>query len=130
MKHWFHRFAYAGCLPSDTESERLRKAILVSIPTGISLLSIFWISGYLALGRPLSAAIPGGYAVFSLLSVLVFFKTKHYGFFRFSQLFLILWLPFLLQWSLGGFNSGSVVMIWAILSPIGALMFHGVRQAI
>jgi adenylate cyclase len=130
VKNWFHRFAYAGCLPSDTESERLRKAILVSIPTGISLLSVFWVSGYLVLGRPLSAAIPGGYAVFSLLSVLVFFKTKHYGFFRFSQLFLMLWLPFLLQWSLGGFNSGSVVMIWAILSPIGALMFHGVRQAI
>jgi len=130
MESGYRRFAYAGCLPSDTESERLGKAILVTIPTAISLLSALWVLGYLLLDRPLSAAIPGGYAIFSLLSVLVFFRTKHFGFFRFSQLFLILWLPFLLQWSLGGFNSGSVVMIWAILSPIGALMFHGVRQAI
>ena len=130
MKSWYHRFAYAGCLPSDTESERLSKAILVTIPTSISVISVFWVSGYFLLDRPLSAAIPGGYAIFSLLSVFVFFRTKHYGFFRFSQLFLILWLPFLLQWSLGGFNNGSVVMLWAILSPIGALMFHGGRPAI
>ncbi len=129
MESGYRRFAYAGCLPSDTASERLSKAILVTIPTAISLLSALWVLGYLLLDRPLSAAIPGGYAIFSLLSVLVFFRTKHFGFFRFSQLFLILWLPFLLQWSLGGFNSGSTVMIWAILSPIGALMFHGVRQA-
>jgi len=130
MENWYHRFAYGGCLPSDTESERLSKAILVTIPAAISFLSILWVSGYLLLGRPLSAAIPGGYAVFSLLSIFTFFKTRHFGFFRFSQLFLILWLPFLLQWSLGGFNNGSVVMLWAILSPIGALMFHGVREAI
>jgi len=130
MESWYRRLAYAGCLPSDTESERLSKAILVTIPTAISFLSILWVTGYLYLDRPLSAAIPGGYAVFSLLSVVVFFRTKHYGFFRFSQLFLILWLPFLLQWSLGGFNNGSVVMLWAILSPVGALMFHGVRQAV
>ena len=68
--------------------------------------------------------------MFSLLSVFLFFKTKHYGFFRFSQLLLIIMLPFPLQWTLGGFNSGSVVMIWAIFSPLGALMFHGVRQAV
>ena len=60
MKHWFHRFAYAGCLASDTESERLSKAILVSIPAGISLLSVFWVGGYLLLDRPLAATIPGG----------------------------------------------------------------------
>ncbi len=130
MDSWYHRFAYAGCLPSDTESERLSKAILVTIPTAISFFSVLWVTGYLYLDRSLSAAIPGGYAVFSLLSVFIFFRTKHYGFFRFSQLFLILWLPFLLQWSLGGFNNGSVVMLWAILSPVGALMFHGVRQAV
>ena len=130
MESWYHRFAYAGCLPSDTESERLSKAILVTIPTAISFFSVLWVTGYLYLDRPLSAAIPGGYAVFSLLSIFVFFRTKNFGFFRFSQLFLILWLPFLLQWSLGGFNNGSVVMLWAILSPVGALMFHGVRPAV
>jgi signal transduction histidine kinase/class 3 adenylate cyclase len=130
MKNWLKQFPYSGCLESDSEPERQKKAILVFIPTAISLLAILWSFAYLYLGRPISAAIPGGYAIVSLLSIFIFFQTKHYTFFRFSQLFFILLLPFFLQWTLGGFNSGSVVIIWAILSPIGALMFHGARQAL
>lgn len=130
MKQWFRRYAYAGCLTSDTEPEQLRKAVLVYIATGMSFVGSLWAIGYFALDRPVSASIPAGYAVFSMLSVFVFIRTKHYAFFRLSQLFIMLMLPYLLQWTLGGFNNGSAVMIWAILSPIGALMFHGVRQAV
>ena len=50
--------------------------------------------------------------------------------FRFTQLCLILLLPFLLQFSLGGFASSSTVMIWSILSPVGALMFAGTTRAL
>jgi len=46
-----------------------------------------------------------------------------YEFFCFSQLALILVLPLLLQWSLGGFAASGAVMIWSILSPVGAIMF-------
>lgn len=130
MNNWFKKFAYAGCLATDSESDRLKKAILVVIPAGISIAAFFWSIAYLYLERPISAAIPGIYSLISLLSIFIFFKTKHFTFFRFSQLLFILLLPFLLQWSLGGFNTGSSVMVWAILSPIGALMFHGVRPAI
>lgn len=130
LKNSLKKFAYAGCMEKDSESDRLKKAILVVIPTGISIAAFFWSLAYLYLDRPISAAIPGIYSIISLLSIFIFFKTKQFNFFRFSQLFFILWLPFLLQWSLGGFNTGSAVMAWAILSPIGALMFHGVRQAI
>lgn len=85
---------------------------------------------YVALGLPLSGSIPFGYAVVSGGSLYYFLHTKHYGFFRFSQLLLILILPFWLQCSLGGFAASSSVMIWAILSPIGALMFSGTTQAL
>jgi serine phosphatase RsbU (regulator of sigma subunit) len=43
---------------------------------------------------------------------------------------LILILPFLLQWSLGGFAPSSAVIIWSILSPVGALMFAGTTRAL
>jgi len=48
--------------------------------------------------------------------------------FRFTQLSLILLLPSLLQFSLGGFASSITVMIWSILSPVGALMFAGTTR--
>jgi adenylate cyclase len=38
-------------------------------------------------------------------------------------------LPFLLQWSLGGFLASSGVSLFALASPLGALMLIGTRQA-
>lgn len=129
LKRLFNRYAYAGCLEDDSEQQKLQKAIMVISPSLLSFFSIFWVAGYTLMDKPFSAAIPGGYAIVSMISVLVFFKTRHYEFFRFSQLLFIMCLPFLLQASLGGFRAGSAVGMWAMLAPVGALMFHGARAA-
>ena len=65
LKKWFIRFAYAGCKDNDTPELRLQKAILVVIPAAISISCIFWSSAYYFFDKPLSAAIPGFYAIFS-----------------------------------------------------------------
>ena len=46
-----------------------------------------------------------------------------------STLFLILLVPFLAQWSMGGFGPSGAVMLWSVLSPVGALMFSKARKA-
>ena len=69
------------------------------------------------------------YSLILFFAIAHFFRTKSYRLFRTIQLILILALPFLVQWAVGGFTAGSAVMIWALLSPMGALMFAGVRQA-
>jgi class 3 adenylate cyclase len=124
------KLAQAGSLPSDTEDQHLRKAMLVFLVTIYCVLGLLWGCAYFILGFPLCAGIPFGYSMISIVTLVVFFQTKRYGFFRFTQLMLILLMPFLLQMSLGGFAVSSAVMIWAILSPIGALMFAGTRQAL
>ncbi len=70
------------------------------------------------------------YAIISALSLIYFFKTKKTQFIQYIQLVLVLLLPFLLMWSLGGFSAGSMVMIWAIFSPIAALMYLEKRAAL
>jgi serine phosphatase RsbU (regulator of sigma subunit) len=70
------------------------------------------------------------YSLISAVSLLYFFYTKQYKFFCRSQLTLILVLPFLLQWSLGGLTASGAVVLWSILSPIGALMFAGTTRSI
>jgi signal transduction histidine kinase/class 3 adenylate cyclase len=129
LKNWFNQYAYAGCLAEDSPQQKLQKAIMVIAPSLLSFFCIFWVAGYYLMGKPLSAAIPGGYAIVSMISMLVFFKTKNYALFRFSQLLFILCLPFLLQASLGGFRAGSAVQMWAMLAPVGALMFQGTSAA-
>jgi adenylate cyclase len=124
------RLASAGSRSSDPPEERLRKAILVFLASIYFLAGIVWAVSYFALGLPVAGSIPLAYSVLSGLSLLYFFYSKHYPFFRFSQLCLILLLPFLLQFFLGGFAPSGTAMIWAILSPVGALMFAGTRQSL
>jgi serine phosphatase RsbU (regulator of sigma subunit) len=95
-----------------------------------TIAGIVWGFGYLLLGLPVSGSIPLSYSFISAVSLLYFFYTKQYKFFCRSQLTLILVLPFLLQWSLGGLTASGAVVFWSILSPIGALMFAGTTRSI
>jgi len=76
-----------------------------------------------------SAFIPGGYAIVSFSSLLLFRLRKNFDFFRATQLVLILLLPFLLHLSLGDFVSSSAVILWSALCPLGALAFQNTKAA-
>ena len=130
MDVWIERLSKAGSLESDNEEQRLRKAVLIFLAVIYTIAGIVWGLGYLLFGLPVSGSIPLSYSFISAVSLLVFFKTKHYKFFCSSQLTLILVLPFLLQWSLGGLTASGAIVLWSILSPIGALMFAGITRSI
>jgi guanylate cyclase len=123
------RLARAGSLPDDDSEEVLRKGTLTLTACLITLLALVWVGIYGYLGIWLSALIPLTYQVIVIISLAIFFVTKRFRVFRATQLFMMLVLPFLLQWSLGGFAAGSAVALWAITAPLGALMFSGLRQA-
>jgi serine phosphatase RsbU (regulator of sigma subunit) len=127
---WLDRLSKAGSLPSDSEALRLRKAVLIFLALTYTVAGVVWGIGYLLLGLQASGSIPLSYSFISAASLLYFFKTKNYAFFCRSQLTLILILPFLLQWSLGGLTASGAVVLWSILAPIGALMFAGTTRSI
>ncbi len=110
-----------GVSPSDTVKERLDKQVLTLLPVIIGIAAAIWGTIYLLLGHTLSASIPLSYALISFFSLLHFSYTKSPRFLQVSQLVLVLVLPFLLMWSLGGFAAGSYVMIWAFYAPLAAL---------
>ena len=122
-------FVNKGAHSDDCDEVRLKKAILTLISSGIAVLAVLWGTLYICSGYPYSGAIPLTYAAISFLSIARFFKTKKFAAFRFSQLSMILLLPFLLMWSLGGFANGSVVMVWAFFAPLAALFFSGLKSA-
>ena len=118
-----------GSDPRDTEDVRLQKALLLGGSIMFIVTGALWGVMYMALGETLAASIPTGYALISLCSVIVFAWTRRYRFFRFSQLLLILLLPFLLMLALGGFIESSAVILWSLISPMGALLFDEPRYA-
>jgi len=112
-----------GAAPDDSDDIRLQKTILVMCALPFCVIGVVWGAMYYLGGAPLAGAIPAGYGVISLLSVGLFAITRHYGLFRFIQLTLILLLPFLLMLTLGGFVSGSAVILWSLICPMGAVIF-------
>jgi len=119
-----------GMDPGDDDDIRLRKSLLVISAFPFAFAGLVWGLMYFLFGEPLAGMIPASYGVISLLSILHFGLTRKYHFFRFSQLVLILLLPFLLMVTLGGFVNGSAVILWALLCPLGALLFDKPSRAI
>jgi adenylate cyclase len=130
VPEWAERLARIGVLPADTEELRVRKEVLTLSAVLMTSLAFVWVGTYAALGLWLPAAIPFAYQVASAASIYTFARTKRYRLFRRSQLWMSLLLPFALQWSLGGFENSSAVALWAFISPLGALLFVGARQAV
>ena len=124
------RLAFAGVAADDPDDVRVQKVTLTLAALTVTVLSVVWVGTYLALGLPVSAAIPFTYQVVSIATLVVFARTKDYRFFRFSQLVLIVLLPFLLQWSLGGYVASSAVSLWTLVGALGALFFYSAREAI
>jgi adenylate cyclase len=121
----FFSSAFAG---EEDEEVRLRKVMLLFYSILISLLAVLWGTIYWVFGEPLAAAIPLSYSLLSWCSIGLFLLTHRYGFWRTSQLLLSLFLPFALLVVLGGLVSSSAVVLWSLISAVGALLFPGRRQ--
>lgn len=116
---------------SNPTTEILGKTILSILVFAETLVSFFWIYTLSDLGDgyAIIAAVPYFYLVISYVSLFIFYRFKRFEYFTFTQLVMLLVMPFFMQWAIGGFEASSGVAIWAILSPVGALMILGTRQS-
>lgn len=117
-----------GVDTTDSDETALRKRLAVVLCVGTLPLTLLWSAIYLAVGVPIAAAIPASYTAFTPINTAIFAHTRNFRFYRFSQLLLILLLPWLVTLSLGGFKQSSVVIIWAALCPLGSLLLEDLRS--
>ena len=113
----------------DAQDIRLQKSLLVYGSIMFIPVGAIWGIVYIWFHESLAGMIPLSYAIVSFLSVIHFALTHRYRFFRASQLVLILFLPFLLMISLGGFISASAVILWSFICPLSALLFAEYKQS-
>lgn len=130
MPALLRRVAEVGSDEGDSDLVQLRKRILNLAAFLIAVVAPLWTTLYLLLGLYVSAAIPFTYAVVTF--VFLWLCTRHplYRWFRVVEMTMMLLLPFVLQFSLGGFANGSVVALWALAVPLGAVFFMGARRAV
>ena len=123
------RAATIGADARDDDELRIRKALLVVIAILILPISIVWGTLFLALGA-LAGAIAYLYFVISVVSILIFARTRAAEPFLRTQLLDILLAPTVSMAFVGGFVASGGVGLWGILGPLGALVFDGWRAGV
>ncbi|MDI3314902.1 MAG: adenylate/guanylate cyclase domain-containing protein [Mycobacterium sp.] len=121
---------HIGAAASDTDHTALQKRLAVVLCAGTLPLTALWSAIYLLAHAPLAAAIPAFYTLVTPWNTALFAWTRNFAFYRFTQLLLILILPWLVTIALGGFRQSSVVIIWAALCPLGSLLLEEPRRTV
>ena len=120
----------AGILPNDSEEVRLQKSLLIFATGLISFASMLWLFIYWQLGPQFSSTVPFVFQALLVGNLLVYLRTQDFDHFRQVQIALFLFMPFVAQWSIGNFITASGVSLWALLAPIGAVLFIGPSEAL
>jgi adenylate cyclase len=119
-----------GTAAADTNEVALQKRLAVALCAGTLPLTTLWSVIYLLMDAPLAAVAPVFYTVFTLANTALFAWTRNLEFYRFTQLLVILILPWLVAIALGGFQQSSVVIVWAALCPLGSLLLEEPRRTL
>jgi adenylate cyclase len=123
------RLKLIGADPEDDEDLRARKALLVLISVLILPVAGLWAALYLSFHSPVGWA-PVVYFAVLAGSIVVFSRTRNFlWLLRVGQI-AILFAPTLSMIPLGGFLGAGGVGLWAILAPLGSLVFERVGTAI
>ncbi|HNN93991.1 MAG TPA: PP2C family protein-serine/threonine phosphatase [Pseudomonadota bacterium] len=127
---WLSRLAFAGCTDHDSDEVRRQKAVLTITSLAKCSVCPMWYGAYYAVGAPLAALGPIVYQVLTILNVLVFFRRKDFSTFRNVQTAAILLAPWWMHLALGGYRHSAALLLWPLLAPLTALLFHGSRQSL
>jgi class 3 adenylate cyclase len=112
------------------QAEKTHKNLFIFTAAFMNFAVVLWLAIYWLMGLNFSANVPLAYQLISVISLAYYFKSKDFEIFRFVQLSLFLFAPFVMQWSLGSSVTSSGVTLWALLAPIGALVVSSWREAI
>lgn len=127
---WLNEMSERVINEQDSEQDRLNKTLLIFACGLMGFGSILWLALYWAMGIKFSSTVPLTYLGISAISLGYYVYTRNFELFRTLQVSLFLFVPFVMQWSIGSYVSSSGVALWALLAPVGVMIFQGARQSL
>ena len=116
--------------PEDSDELRLHKTLLIFACGLMGFAAMLWLAIYNAMGIRYSSTVPLLYMLVSATTLGIYLWNLNFEFFRFAQTCLYLFVPFIMQWSIGSYVTSSGVMLWALLAPIGVMVFQGAKESV
>ena len=130
IQSFHHRLVTLGDKPDDDKEERLKHHFLIYLGMTMSVGGIIWGCICVYYNLYFQATLPFSYFIITIVNFIVFWWTKNFAAVRFVQVLISLMLPFLLQWSLGGFVPSGGTMLWALIALIGTITIQDTKTSI
>ena len=130
LRAWLNGLSDRIITEQDSEQEKLNKTLLIFSCGLMGFGSVLWLALYWAMGIKFSSTVPLSYLAVSAVSLAYYIYTLNFAVFRTLQVSLFLFMPFIMQWSIGSYVSSSGVALWALLAPVGVMIFQGARQSL
>src|SRR5215813_10943507 len=140
LRTWLQSLGERVVTSQDSEQEKLNKQLLIFASALMGFGAMVWVAIYQAMGIRFSSTVSLSYMIVSAVSLALYLartniplvRRMHGNFplYRFIQTLLFLFVPFIMQWSIGSYVSSSGVMLWALLAPIGVMIFQGARESV
>lgn len=127
MRHLLQTFARR---PDDSPDVQLEKAAIFLIAGSCTLAGVVWALMYLLVFGPgLTAALPSGFAGIVGSALVISHRIRDHRPAIYAQIFCIVYVTALLQWSIGGLFASGFVLAWSLCGPITALVFFPPRKS-
>ena len=130
LRAWLNGLSDRVINEQDSEQDKLNKTLLIFACGLMGFGSILWLALYWAMGIKFSSTVPLSYLTISAVSLAYYVYTLNFVVFRTLQVSLFLFMPFIMQWSIGSYVSSSGVALWALLAPVGVMIFQGAKQSL
>jgi class 3 adenylate cyclase len=127
---WLTNLGQRVISSEDSEQQKLNKTLAIFASGLMGFGAMLWLAIYWAMGIKFSATVPLIYLAVSAGSLGLYLWRRNFELFRFIQVSLFLFVPFIMQWSIGSYVSSSGVMLWALLAPVGVMIFQGPRDSL
>ena len=116
---------------NDTDEIRVEKFAIFLVASACVVAGFVWaLMYYFIFGIGLTTFLPFCFVIIVGLALLISHLTKNHTIAIYAQIICIIYIPAFIQWSIGGLFDSGLVIVWAFLGPIIALMFFSVRQSL
>ena len=115
----------------DSQELSFRKLLILLIASMCSACGIVWSALYVyVFGIGLIAFLPLVFVGVVGSSIVIAHYSKNYKILVYAQLTCIMWVTAFIQWTIGSMDQSGLVISWAFLGPLGAVIFLSIRQSV
>lgn len=128
MKNIQTFFAYH---PDDTEEIRSEKFTIFLVAGACTFFGLVWAAMYYVIfGWTFTTFLPLLFTFIVGPALIISHRTKNHHYAVYAQIICIMYIGAGIQWSIGGIFDSGLVLLWAFIGPIVALMFFPIRKSL